>query len=341
MSGLGNPLGPFLICCGSGSEPKLYWQVDNDEILCTTETTKASKFHVYIKQGNKQFHIVHPESMKTVTVQRKNIFDRKTKPLKLVQISTPRVMYLKLQHCNATNKSVAVPQTAIAWEEKSPFFIKFSKSFFSRYIAAIECYIGNTATKNDVGLNEKSKMIENGNPQPKHKLVSCAATKYDGSDLKLMPLHFKPAVSSKLPAPVTLKGVRMARHCCLSLPQSKSFDNSNLSADGGESNNSSVSSQLENKSTTNAESDDSTSPQNVSCIESDCSSLPTPTDQPYAENDSSTSHASEDYPNEIAFFELVGDEYDFPLDIRRIALITLVSIGIHAATITTVSYTFL
>ena len=89
MSGLGNPLGPFLICCGSGSEPKLYWQVDNNEILCTTETTKASKFHVYIKQGSKQFHIVHPESMKTVTVQRKNIFDRKTKPLKLVQIPTP------------------------------------------------------------------------------------------------------------------------------------------------------------------------------------------------------------------------------------------------------------
>ena len=127
-----------------------------------------------------------------------------------------------------------------------------------------------------------------------------------------MPLHFKPAVSSKLPAPVTLKGVHVARHCCLSLPQSQSFDYSHLSADGGESNNSSVSSQLESKSTTNAESDDSSSPQNVSRTESD-SSLPTPTDTPYAENDSSTSHDSEDNPNEITFFELVGDEYDFPL----------------------------
>ena len=119
--------------------------------------------------------------MKIVTVQRKNIFDCKTKPLKLVQIPTPRDMYLKL-HCNATNKSVAIPQTAIAWEEKSPLFVKFSKSIFSRYIAAIECYDDNTATKDDAGSSEKTKInkaIEKGNPQPKHKLVSCAATKHD------------------------------------------------------------------------------------------------------------------------------------------------------------------
>ena len=54
----------------------------------------------------------------------------------------------------------------------------------------------------------------------------------------------------------------------------------------------------ENPHATNTESDDSSSPQNVSRIECDSSS-PTPTD-----------------PNEIAFFEFVGDEYDFPLDIN-------------------------
>ena len=161
--------------------------------------------------------------------------------------------------------------------------------------------------KDDAGSKKLDKVIENGNPQPKYKFVSSAATKCDGSDLKLMPLHFKPAVSSKLPAHVTLKGGG-ARHRCLSLPRSKTFDDSNVCADGG---NSSVSSQLERKSTTNTESDDSSSPQNVSHIECDCSSSPTPTEQPYAENDSSSSHASEDNPNEIeiAFFELVGDEY--------------------------------
>jgi hypothetical protein len=62
----------------------------------------------------------------------------------------------------------------------------------------------------------------------------------------------------------------------------------------------------------NAESDCSSLPRNASHTESDCS-LPTPTDQPYAENDSKTSH--KENPDEIAFFQLVGDEYDFPLNI--------------------------
>ena len=71
MSGLGDPLGSFLICCGSGSGQKLYWQVDNNEIVGTTEITKASKFNVYTNQRSKQFRIVHAEGMKTVTVQQK------------------------------------------------------------------------------------------------------------------------------------------------------------------------------------------------------------------------------------------------------------------------------
>jgi hypothetical protein len=193
-------------------------------------------------------------------------------------------MQLKLQHCDATNKSFVVPQTAIAWEEKSPFYIKFSKSWgpFSRYVAAIECD-ENTTTKDDTGSHENSKVIENGNPRPKYKVVSCA--KHDGSDLKLIPLHFKPAVSSKLPAPVTLKGAAMDR---LSFPQSDGSNNPSVFP-ANESNTS--------KPMHNAESDCSSSPRNASRTESD-SSLPTPTDEPYAENDSKPSH--EENPDELA-----------------------------------------
>ena len=147
-----------------------YWQVDNDEIVGTTEITKASQFHVRTKERSKQFHIVHRESKKIVTVQRKSIFDRKTKPLKMISIPTPRDMCLKL-HCNGTNKSVAVPQTAIDWEEKSPFLIKFSKVHFSQYIAAIECYDDNTAVKDDADSKKLDKETEKGNPQPKYMQV--------------------------------------------------------------------------------------------------------------------------------------------------------------------------
>ena len=142
----------------------MYWQVDNDEIVGTIEITKASQFHICTKQRSKQFLIVHPESMKTVTVQRKSVFDRKTKPLKLMSIPTPRDTYLKLQHCNGTNKSVAVPQTAIAWEGESPFLIKFSNGHFSRYIAAIECYDENTAVKDDADSKKIGQSDKKGKP---------------------------------------------------------------------------------------------------------------------------------------------------------------------------------
>ena len=230
-------------------------------------------------------------------------------------------MHLKLQH--TTKKSVVVPQTTIAWEEKSPFFVKFSKSWghFSRYVAVIECG-ENTTPNDDAGSHdEKSKtekvtVTKNGNSQLLYKLVSCA--KHDGSDHKLMPLHFEPAVTSKLPEPVTLTGTTKGPP---PPPQSRIVCDSSLPIDGDETINSSLpslnESQLENNSsipTDDAESDSSSSPPNVSRIESD-SSLPSLIDQSYAESDSST--ALEENPNEInnAFFELVGDEYDFPLNI--------------------------
>ena len=303
----------------SGSEPKLYWQVSNGEIHCTTETTEASKFHLNIKHGSKQFHITQLESMNAVAVQRKSIFDRTTKPLKLVPMpmAIPQDLNLKIQ-C-APNKSAVVPQTKIAWEE-SRFFIKISKGWgrFSRIVAVIE-YTEQTETKdNSESHDEKSKM-EKGmvkSSRSKHIVVSCAKhNMHDSSDhiVKVMPVHFEPAVTSKLPAPVTLTGMAKG-------PPPPLHSRIDSDSDGDKTNYSISSSfnesPLESNTSMpneNTESDNSLSPSkfNVSRTESD-SSLPSPIDQPSAENDSNT--AQEENPNEInnAFLELVGDEYDFP-----------------------------
>ena len=233
----------------------------------------------------------------------------------MVLIPNPRETHLKLQH--TTNKLVAVPQTTIAWEEKSPFFIKFCKSWgrSSRYVSVIKCGENTTTKDATEPHNQQSQTKEgaNGNSQPKFKLAS--GTKHNSSDHKLVPLYFEPAVTSKLPEPVTFmgqaKGSPRSQLVCdynspLNEDKSKVFSFNECEPD-------SKSKVLPD----DAEYESNSSPPYESRITSDSSLLSQEEDPSYAESDTVTDQEETYYDSEIedAIFELVGDEYDFPLHI--------------------------
>ena len=194
-----------------------------------------------------------------------------------VSIDNPQKISFTLK--NNENKSVDIPQTEATWMERSPFFIKRPEiSGFKKANRAKKCYLRMTKRdENPIQTHgEESTLKHNEASTP-----TCTVTSTDKKDVRnrLMLFYFKPATNHELPARVTLPARRIESDCSESMKEvlPRQPEDSTLSV-------------AHHLSPTQR-------------IESDSSQ----------DKDESSSEQEE---LKAAFFELVGKEYTFPLQVK-------------------------